>query len=69
MIDYYSGNNNNIVAKNLKPKYTIWNPKTVIEDIKIHKRHARRSYKQYLRTGRIQDFNRSQRKITNWDFD
>lgn len=58
-----------IVAKDLKPIWTIWNPKTVAKDIKTHKKRARRSYKQYLKTGDIRNFNKSQRKITRWDFD
>jgi len=68
-MDYFSGNNNNIVAKDLRPKYTIWKQTTVQDEIKLHKRIARRRYKQYLRTGRIQDFNRAMKKITRWYFD
>lgn len=58
-----------VVAKNVTPKWTVWNPKTVSKEIKRHKRVSRRVYKQYLKTGDIRDFNRSQRKITNFDFD
>jgi len=57
------------VAKNCKPRWTRWNPKTVQEDILLHKRRTRRAFKQYLRTGDIRDFDRSQKLITNWDFD
>ena len=58
-----------VVAKDLKPIYTIWNPKTVNKDIKAHKKRARRSYKHYLKTGDLRQFEKSQRKITRRDFD
>jgi hypothetical protein len=67
VIDYYLGSC--IVAKDLQPKWTAWNSKTVALYVKDHKRRARRNYKQYLKTGDIRDFNRSQKKITRWDFD
>ena len=67
MIDYYLGSDT--VTQDLRPIFTIWNPTTVNADIKAHKRRERRAYKQYLKTGAIRDFNRSQRKITRWDFD
>lgn len=57
------------VTKNYKPKWTIWNRKTVRKHVIEQKRYCRRAYKQYLKTGSIRDFNRSQRQITNWDFD
>ena len=57
------------VAKHYKPRWTIWSPKSVAEDVKLHKRRTRRAYKQYLKTGTQKDFDRSQRLITNWDFD
>jgi hypothetical protein len=66
-MDFYLGNY--VVAKDLHPKWTIWNPSTVNADVKAHKRRARRAYRQYLKTGAIKDFNRSQKKITRWDFD
>lgn len=65
--DYYEGTYT--VAKDLKPIWTCWNYKTVNKDIKSHKRKARRIYKQYLKTGDIRIFNKSQKKITRWDFD
>ena len=58
-----------VVGKDLKPIYTIWNPKTVSKDIKAHKRKSRRTYKNYLRTGDIRQFNKSQTMITRRDFD
>lgn len=58
-----------VVAKNVTPKWTVWNPKTVSNEIKRHKKAARRAYKQYLKSGDVRDFNRSQRKITQFDFD
>ena len=67
MIDYYLGSNT--VAKDLRPIFTIWKTTTVNADVKSHKRKSRRVYRQYLKTGNIRDFNRSQRKITRWDFD
>lgn len=59
----------NTVAKDLRPKWTIWNPKTVNKDIKAHKRKARRNYKQYLKTGDFRQFEKSQKLITRWNFD
>jgi hypothetical protein len=58
-----------ITAKDLHPVFTIWNTGEVQKDIRRAKRRARRIYKQYLKTGDIRDFNRSQRKISRWDFD
>ena len=58
-----------IVGKDLKPIYTIWNHDTVSKTIKHHKRSGRRSYKQYLKTGDVRQFNKSQRKVTRRDFD
>ena len=66
-MDYYLGKD--VVAKDLRPIWTRWNTKTVNDNIKAHKRRTRRAYRQYIRTGDIRDFNRSQRKITRWDFD
>jgi hypothetical protein len=66
-MDYYLGGN--IVVKDLRPIWTLWNPITVSKNIKAHKRKSRRIYRQYLKTGNIRDFDRSQRKITRWDFD
>lgn len=58
-----------VVGKDLHPIYTIWNPKTVSKYVKKHKKSSRRSYKQYLKTGDIRQFNKSQRMITRRDFD
>lgn len=66
-MDFYTGGI--ILAANYKPIFTIWNRKTVAEDVKAHNRRARRTYKHYLKTGRMEDYNRSQRKMTRWDFD
>lgn len=60
---------NYVVGKDLHPKWTIWNPKTVTKHIKNHKKASRRSYKQYLKSGDIRQFNKSQKMITRWDFD
>ena len=67
-MDYYSGSDY-VVTKNYKPKWTCWKSSTVTKWVKEHKRTQRRIYKHYLKTGDIRDFNRSQRKISNWDFD
>jgi len=66
-MDFYEGSQ--VVAANYKPKWTIWNRKTVGKHLTEHKRRSRRIYKLYLKTGDIRDYNRSQRKITTWDFD
>lgn len=66
-MDYEIGSD--VLVKDLKPIYTIWNPKTVAKKIKAHKKRARRSYKQYLKTGDFRQFKKSQRKITRYDFD
>lgn len=60
---------NKIVGKDLHPIYTIWNPKTVAKRVKEHKRRTRRTYKQYLKSGDIRQFNKSQIMITRRDFD
>jgi len=67
-IDIYAGNGY-VVAKNYKPVWTCWRSSTVTKHVREHRRTQRRRYKQYLKTGRIEDFNRSQKKITKWDFD
>ena len=66
-MDYFIGKD--IVAKDLRPKFTIWKHTEVNKDIAAAKRRSRRIYKQYIKTGDVRDFNRSQRKITRWDFD
>jgi len=67
MIDYYTGNS--VVVKDVRPIYTMWSHDTVRKSITSHKRHSRRTYRQYLKTGNINDYNRSQRKITRYNFD
>jgi hypothetical protein len=66
-MDFYLGKD--IVAKDLRPKFTIWRHTEINKDIKAARRRSRRAYRQYLKTGAIRDFNRSQKKITRWDFD
>jgi hypothetical protein len=66
-MDFYLGKD--VVAKDLRPKWTCWKSETVNADVQAHKRRTRRAYRQYLKTGSIKDFNRSQKKITRWDFD
>ena len=57
------------VAKDLRPKWTCWKSATVTADKQAHKRKARRVYRHYLKTGDVRIFNRSQKKLTRWDFD
>ena len=57
------------VTKHYKPRWTCWKRETVSEDVKLHKRRTRRAFKQYIKTGSQRDFDRSQRQITDWDFD
>lgn len=52
-----------------RPKYTVWNPRTVNKDVRRHIRKTRRAYKQYLKTGSIRDFNRANELLTSWNFD
>jgi len=58
-----------LMTADARPIHTIWTKAEVIEVKKAHRRRSRRTYKQYLKTGRIEDFNRSQKLLTNWDFD
>lgn len=66
-MDFYSVKS--ILNKHYKPKWTCWRQKTVKKHVKLHNRRGRRVYKLYLKTGRIEDFNRACRPMTNWDFD
>jgi hypothetical protein len=66
-MDFYEGGL--ILAANYKPKWTCWSRKTVTAHVKAHKRKSRRLYKHYLKTGDIRDYNKSQRMMTQWDFD
>ena len=59
----------NPMTKQTRPKWTIWNPKTVHNDIKGRVRSKRRIFKQYLRTGSLRLLQAAERKITSWDFD
>ena len=59
----------NTIAKVFRPIHTVWDDREVRGVKKAYRKYSRRTYKQYMQTGRIQDFNRSQRKLTNWDFD
>ena len=57
------------MTKGIRPKYTVWNPKTVRNDIKRRVRSRRRIFKQYLKTGGLRLLNAAERKLTSWDFD
>ena len=68
MMDLIAGSPR-IMTEDARPKGTIWHPNGVIALKKAFRKKSRRIYKHYMNTGRIEDFNRSQRKLTNWDFD
>lgn len=68
MIDLIAGNPYTMTV-DARPVHTIWMAWKVAKEKRIHNRRARRQYKHYMRTGDIRDFNRSQRPLTNWDFD
>jgi len=58
-----------VIAKKVRPVYTVWNPETVHKDIKSRVRRSRRIFKQYLKTGSLRLLKAAERKITSWDFD
>ncbi len=67
-MDLFAGSGN-IMTERLNPVWTVWKGETLSMFKRDHNRRARRTYKQYMRTGDIREFNRSQRLLTNWDFD
>lgn len=58
-----------MIAKDYKPKYTVWRDSAVRKVAVAHKRYCRRMMKMYLRTGNPRDLDRANRKLTTWDFD
>jgi hypothetical protein len=58
-----------VIAKSVKPHYTVWKQTTVHKRIKASARRSRRIFKQYLRTGSLRLLKAAERKITSWDFD
>jgi hypothetical protein len=58
-----------VIAKCVRPKYTIWKQTTVHKRIKASARRSRRVFKQYLKTGSLRLLKAAERKITSWDFD
>lgn len=68
MMDLILGNPH-IMTATARPKWTAWLSATVAKTKKLHRRTRRRQYKQYMITGRIEDFNRSQKLLTRRDFD
>jgi hypothetical protein len=58
-----------VIAKCVRPKYTIWKQTTVHKRIKASARRSRRIFKQYLKTGSLRLLKAAERKITSWDFD
>jgi hypothetical protein len=58
-----------VIAKNVRPVYTMWKRKTVHNTIKSKVRRSRRVFKQYLKTGSLRLLRAAERKVTSWDFD
>ena len=58
-----------ILAAEYKPKWTCWRAATVKKHVKEHNRRARRTYKHYMKTGNVRDFDKSQYLMTRKDFD
>jgi hypothetical protein len=58
-----------VIAKQVRPKYTIWKQTTVHKRIKASARRSRRIFKQYLKTGSLRLLKAAERKVTSWDFD
>jgi hypothetical protein len=58
-----------VIAKCVRPKYTVWKQTTVHKRIKASARRSRRVFKQYLKTGSLRLLKAAERKITSWDFD
>ena len=57
------------IAKDYKPKWTIWSHREVREVVVRHKRYVRRQFKLFLRTGDKRHYERSCRLLTSYDFD
>jgi len=68
MIDLIAGSPH-IMIVDVNPIYTQWNNETVALIKKKHRRTKRRQYNQYMKTGSIRDFNRSQKPLTRLYFD
>jgi len=58
-----------VLAKDIRPKYTVWKQTTVHKDIKSKVRRSRRIFKQYIKTGSLRLLQAAERKVTRWDFD
>jgi hypothetical protein len=58
-----------VIAKHVRPHYTVWKQTTVHKRIKASARRSRRIFKQYLRTGSLRLLKAAERKVTSWDFD
>jgi hypothetical protein len=58
-----------VIAKCVRPKYTVWKQTTVHKRIKASARRSRRVFKQYLKTGSLRLLKAAERKVTSWDFD
>jgi hypothetical protein len=58
-----------VIAKHVRPQYTVWKQTTVHKRIKASARRSRRVFKQYLKTGSLRLLKAAERKITSWDFD
>ena len=58
------------LAKNYKPKWTMWRRETVRKIATAHKRAERRAVKQQLHTeGEEFEAPKDNRPLTQWDFD
>ena len=68
MMDLIAGSPR-IMTEDARPFHTLWSPEEVAADKKAFRKTSRRQYKHYMKTGRIEDFNRSQKMMTNWSFD
>ena len=59
----------NTITKNMRPRWTVWRKSTITKHKRMHNKRARRTYRQYLLTGDVRQFARSQKLLTSWDFD
>jgi hypothetical protein len=58
-----------VLAKSVRPHYTVWKQTTVHKRIKAKVRRSRRIFKQYLRTGSLRLLKAAEKKVTSWYFD
>jgi hypothetical protein len=58
-----------MIAKNYRPKYTLWGHGEIRAKVIANKRYCRHAYKRYLKTGNIKDLDRSRRILDRWRWD